>query len=163
MDEFFVNQTENEYFRVEMFAPLSEIMPNLDANGIYTIEVHIDNTQYRSCAAYFDGAIVQPHSLNGTTGGQIRSASDKYFEFVDYTGAAIQAMTVNGKLKLDIRFNKAVKTPYSSDNLVDFIIKKIINYNQIRFKFYPSTVGCSLANAPQWFVTLRQHVSSEVS
>ena len=115
MDEFFVNQTENEYFRVEMFAPLSEIMPNLDANGIYTIEVHIDNTQYRSCAAYFDGAIVQPLSLNGTTGGQIRSASDKYFEFVDYTGAAIQAMTVNGKLKLDIRFNKAVKTPYSSD------------------------------------------------
>ncbi|MBL1144084.1 MAG: RHS repeat-associated core domain-containing protein [Bacteroidetes bacterium] len=115
MDEFFVNQTENEYFRVEMFAPLSEIMPNLDANGIYTIEVHIDNTQYRSCAAYFDGAIVKPLSLNGTTSGQIRSASDKYFEFVDYTGAAIQTLTVNGKLKLDIRFNKAVKTPYSSD------------------------------------------------
>lgn len=130
MDEFFVNQTENEYFRVEIFAPLSEIIPNLDTNGIYTIEVHIDNTQYRSCSAYFDGAIVQPLSQNGTTGGQIRSASDKYFEFVDYTGTAIQAMTVNGKLKLDIRFNKAVKTPYSS-------YLKIVKIKVIRK--YPNT------------------------
>ena len=83
---------------------LSEIIPNLDPNGVYVFNIMIDQSQGRHITATMDTAtaVVMSPSLGGDgTQMQVQMASDKVLTVV-YTGAGLLASAQNGKVELEI-------------------------------------------------------------
>ena len=99
-----VTGVEQEEFKVDIHMRLSEIIPNLDPNGVYVFNIMIDQSQGRHITATMDTAtaVVMSPSLGGDgTQMQVQMASDKVLTVV-YTGAGLLASAQNGKVELEI-------------------------------------------------------------
>lgn len=87
---------------------LSEIIPNLDPTAIYSFEVRIEGSSGRAITASMDTASLVIADQNGNqTPATVKAAAVKIITF-NMTGAALQAMAVNGKATLSIAVGNAV-------------------------------------------------------
>lgn len=87
---------------------LSEIIPNLDPTAIYSFEVRIEGSSGRAITASMDTASSVIADQNGNqTPATVKAAAVKIITF-NMTGAALQAMAVNGKATLSIAVGNAV-------------------------------------------------------
>jgi len=109
--EYIVSYTATqspEDFNVSINMRLSEIIPNLDPTAIYSFEVRIEGSSGRAITASMDTASLVIADQNGNqTPATVKAAAVKIITF-NMTGAALQAMAVNGKATLSIAVGNAV-------------------------------------------------------
>lgn len=87
---------------------LSEIIPNLDPTAIYSFEVRIEGSGGRAVGAAIDTANVIVADESGNQTASVVKASGVKIITFNMTGAALQAMAVNGKATLSIAVGNAV-------------------------------------------------------
>ncbi len=104
VNEYTVEGEELKHFYVIIQMRLSEIIPNLDPNGVYIFNIMLNKSEGRQITATMDTAtaVVLSPSLGGDAPVyDVIMSSDKMITLT-YTGAGLQAFATNGKVKLEI-------------------------------------------------------------
>ncbi len=104
VNEYTVEGEELKHFYVIIQMRLSEIIPNLDPNGVYIFNIMLNKSEGRQITATMDTAtaVVLSPSLGGDAPVyDVIMSSDKMITLT-YTGAGLQASAINGKVKFEI-------------------------------------------------------------